>query len=316
VGVPRLPDQLVSRDVRVESLIFNENHANDHITVHGASVTPHHRAELGLSFVHALFVALKKRPVDNFLGPNIEIRRCPDTGWAAFALNALHAGSIVATFGGTSAHLRSLAQFAPDRIRRSIQIDDDLFLVGPKSAEPGDFVNHSCEPNCGMRNATQVVTMREVEPGEELTFDYAMTDTAPYDEFDCQCGSPRCRGQIRADDWRLSSLRTTYGRWLSPHVRRLIEARETAKRLSKADAEVLLATFDADPVAALTRALRIVRGTSHASWETLVSGLPHAQRLLALDISSLDRLAAELNETRTICLNEGIPQPGQHTNTR
>ena len=55
MGVPRLPDQLVSRDVRVERPIFNENHANDVFTVHGASVTPHQRAELGLSFVHALF---------------------------------------------------------------------------------------------------------------------------------------------------------------------------------------------------------------------------------------------------------------------
>jgi len=49
-------------------------------------------------------------------------------------------------------------------------------LVGPDPAEAGDLVNHSCDPNCGLVGAVLVVAMRDIEPGEEITFDYAMSD--------------------------------------------------------------------------------------------------------------------------------------------
>lgn len=244
--------------------------------------------------------------MENFLAPFIAIREVDGTGWAAFAERDLAPNSTVATFGGVAARYAALARFDADRVSRSIQIDDDLFLVGPTVAEPGDFLNHSCTPNCGMRNATQVVTMRHVRAGEELTFDYAMTDTTPYDEFTCRCGAATCRGHVRADDWRNPELRTRYDGWFAPHVARRIAADRRARRLRKADAERLLDDYDRDPVAALTSALRIVTGRAHAPWETLLAMLPERDGLERLDVGSLDRLAAEMNETRTVRLDERI----------
>ena len=38
---------------------------------------------------------------------------------------------------------------------------------------------------------------------EELTIDYAMFDFDFGDDFECKCGSQRCRKRVKADDWCL-----------------------------------------------------------------------------------------------------------------
>jgi hypothetical protein len=68
-----------------------------------------------------------------------------------------------------------------------------------------------------------VVAMRPIMPGEEICFDYAMTDGSPYDEFDCACGSPTCRGRVSGDDWRRPELWARYQGYFSPYLQRRIE---------------------------------------------------------------------------------------------
>ena len=45
--------------------------------------------------------------------------------------------------------------------------------------------------------------------GEELTFDYAMFNFDFGEDFECKCGSGRCRKRVKADDW--CSLAAEYG---------------------------------------------------------------------------------------------------------
>ncbi|MDP2290155.1 MAG: hypothetical protein Q8M22_03140 [Actinomycetota bacterium] len=75
-------------------------------------------------------------------------------------------------------------------------------------------------------------------------------------------------------------------------------------RLKKADVEALLATYDADPVGALTVALRVVLDQPTGEWTSLLksAGLSCARRirLQGNDAAALDELAAELNELRTL----------------
>jgi hypothetical protein len=72
--------------------------------------------------------------------------------------------------------------------------------------------------------------------------------------------------------------------------------------LRKRDVEALLATYDDDPFAALTAALRIVLDRPDADYRTLVTTGPfddeRRTRLLVGDVATLDALARELNETR------------------
>ncbi len=62
-------------------------------------------------------------------------------------------------------------------------------------------VNHSCDPNCGVRvkktGAHDFVAIRELIVNEEITFDYAMRNHGvDYFPKQCMCGSERCRGKI------------------------------------------------------------------------------------------------------------------------
>lgn len=79
-------------------------------------------------------------------------------------------------------------------------------------------------------------------------------------------------------------------------------------RLRKPDVEILLATYDADPVDALTVALRRVLDRPDATWPELLgaSGLPDdtVEALRTGRPTALDDLATTLNELRT------LPHPG------
>jgi hypothetical protein len=66
--------------------------------------------------------------------------------------------------------------------------------------------------------------LQRILPGEEVTIDYAMCDGSPYDEFDCACGSPICRGRVTGDDWRNPVLWERYAGHFSPYLERRIKA--------------------------------------------------------------------------------------------
>lgn len=60
------------------------------------------------------------------------------------------------------------------------------------------LLNHSCDPNCqtwieGKR--IFIYALRDIEEGEELTFDYGF-DIECYDDHPCRCGSESCVGYI------------------------------------------------------------------------------------------------------------------------
>src|SRR4029077_20097721 len=92
----------------------------------------------------------------------------------------------------------------------ALQIDYSRFLASTPPFDPADYVNHSCDPCCGIVGSGLLVTMRDAEGGEGLCFDYAMTDSDDYDMFTCSCGTDRCRGVITGDDWKQPELRDRY----------------------------------------------------------------------------------------------------------
>ena len=142
----------------------------------------------------------------NWLTPKAQARNAGGKGMGSFAAEPIAAGETVAAFGGWVVDGATLATISPERVTRTMQIDDRLYLVPAETAEHGDFVNHSCEPNCGLMGATVVVAMRDIAVGEELCFDYAMSDGSDYDEF----------------DWRLPELHERYSGWFSPYLVRKI----------------------------------------------------------------------------------------------
>lgn len=59
------------------------------------------------------------------------------------------------------------------------------------------FINHSCDPNCEtdeINSRVWIIAARDIEPGEELTYDYNLYDG----DFEavCHCGAKNCRGTM------------------------------------------------------------------------------------------------------------------------
>ena len=91
-----------------------------------------------------------------------------------------------------------------------IQIDNNLFFAARRDeVEDADFLNHSCEPNSGIKDRLKIVVMRDINIGEEITFDYAMSESSKF-SMRCKCGSKKCRKIITGDDWKIPELQKRY----------------------------------------------------------------------------------------------------------
>lgn len=232
-----------------------------------------------------------------------EPRETPGKGHGSFAVEPIRAGTFVVCFGGTPMDFATFASHPLEQRSRSIQVDHDLVILGPPRREPGDSINHSCEPNLGLIAANRLVARRDIAVGEELTYDYSTSDSIPYDEFDCACSTPSCRGIVRGTDWAQPEIQRSNHGWFSPYLARRIDGLRHARPLSKRDVEVLLAHVDEDPRGAVLTAVRVTTGLCHLSWQT-------ARALLAtvdVVVPTADALAADgscddavrwFNETR------------------
>ena len=163
----------------------------------------------------------------SYLNPNVEPTTLPDGTRRALARGSITAGTVIAAFGGQCLTRSEFDRLGSDRQgvdqqRRSIQIDDDLYMLGAPEEEPADFVQHACAPNCGMRGSVTIVAMRDINAGEAVTYDYAMCDGSDYDEFECRCGAPGCRGKVTGQDWMLPELQLRYRGFFSPYLARRI----------------------------------------------------------------------------------------------
>lgn len=114
----------------------------------------------------------------------------------------LPAGTPVARFSGP---LVSYQEVSSEEVCHAILIAPDQWLV-PHT--PARYINHSCSPNCLVNDDLDVVTLRPVRSGEELTISYntasAGESLPPWDErwtFRCQCGSAGCQGLVNGWVW-------------------------------------------------------------------------------------------------------------------
>ena len=159
----------------------------------------------------------------NWLTPKAQIRQTSGKGTGSFAIEKVIKGEVIASFGGYVVKQKDLKDYSADRVARSLQLDEENYLLSGPIPESGGMINHSCEPNCGVFGTSSVIAMTNIEIGEELTFDYAMTDSFQYDEFNCFCEKENCRGKITGKDWQEPNLRDKYNNYFSSFVTKLIK---------------------------------------------------------------------------------------------
>lgn len=76
------------------------------------------------------------------------------------------------------------------------------------------YINHSCDPNCGIKGLFSIVAMRNIKKDEEITWDYEMTENSDW-QMDCRCGTANCRKIIRAYRFLPGEIKIKYQNYTS-----------------------------------------------------------------------------------------------------
>jgi SET domain-containing protein len=157
----------------------------------------------------------------SYFSSKLEVRPHPDKGgWGVHAVEQVERGELLTLWGGKVVRHEEINEIEGGKY---LQVEEELYLQTVTVDEPADRFNHSCDPNAGISGQVGLVAMREIAPGEEVTFDYAMCDGSPYDEFTCACGSTLCRGRVSGEDWRRPELWERYAGHFSPYLQRRID---------------------------------------------------------------------------------------------
>jgi len=108
----------------------------------------------------------------------------------------------------------------PGRTRMSVQVDWERHV---EMDAPATLLNHSCAPNLGAREnqwcAYDFVAVRDIFAGQELVFDYAMTEHELVAPLSCCCGSVACVGEIRPWSDRDQEWREQNAVWVARYLR-------------------------------------------------------------------------------------------------
>jgi len=106
----------------------------------------------------------------------------------------------------------------------AFQVDNNHLVGGDVEHDVSFFINHCCDPNVWLLKENCFVTRRYVRKGEELTYDYATSETAYLDFDNCVCLSPKCRGKVKKTDWMIPELQARYGRHFMPYILHALDA--------------------------------------------------------------------------------------------
>lgn len=170
-------------------------------------------------------------PTRFWTNPAAELQPSPVQGTGLFATVDMPTGTIVEIMGGTPMTDAELFAFIQTSDRyNSIQVEENLHLIelAEITAERKGAINHSCDSNLWMRDTVTFVTRRDVAAGEEITLDYALFTTVPWELSPCRCGASVCRGTVTGDDWKRPDVQARYAGHFSPFINARIAALTTS----------------------------------------------------------------------------------------
>jgi SET domain-containing protein len=162
----------------------------------------------------------------SYSSPKVEARESSIAGKGVFAIEDILKGELVFDFSeGTGKYISGseMDKLFDEGMDYAIQVDDDLFFAATNSEEMeiGDYLNHSCDPNLGIKDSLKLIALKDVKIGEEVAFDYAMTESSDF-EIKCLCGKSNCRRKITGEDWKRKDLQEKYKGYFSDYIAKKI----------------------------------------------------------------------------------------------
>lgn len=171
----------------------------------------------------------------NWLCAKAETRSSLISGKGTYARKRIRKGELIAAFGGYVMEYPRWKDVREDVRMKALRVGDDLILGAIREDQlgDGDYINHSCAPNAGIKGQIFLVAMRDIRMGEEITFDYAMVLYGDSFRMGCNCGSGDCRKMIRSSDWKIPALQEKYDGYFSHFLQEKIGRRKKTRRPSR-----------------------------------------------------------------------------------
>lgn len=132
----------------------------------------------------------------------LQFRESTIHGLGAFAAARVPAGTRVIEYVGEKITKAESLRRCEQENWCIFALDDEFDLDGAVGWNPARFINHSCSPNCEAEfidGRIWIIAIRNIEPGEELTFNYGY-DLESYKEHPCRCGASNCVGYMIAEE--------------------------------------------------------------------------------------------------------------------
>jgi len=141
--------------------------------------------------------------------PIVKVRRSKIHGRGVFALKKIKKGTrVIEYLGDRVTHREADARYVDhdenDNHTFLFIVDRSTVVDAGVGGNEARFINHSCDGNCeseieGRRIFIEAI--RNIEPGEELSYDYQIGrekgDPSNVDEiYACRCGAAKCRGTM------------------------------------------------------------------------------------------------------------------------
>lgn len=140
--------------------------------------------------------------------PKIQVGEV-DAMLGVFACQALLAGETISEVTGTLVRKRTIYTI---QVSRTQHLAPDF---------PGKYLNHSCSPNTFLRveeGRLYLVALKDIAPGEQVTFDYATTERSIVGRAICRCGTPECRGRLLGFNKMSAKWKERNTPYLLPHL--------------------------------------------------------------------------------------------------
>jgi hypothetical protein len=127
-------------------------------------------------------------------------------GFGAFASRNINRGEIIHKLSGREISFSESVAMGKDQ-SFSLQVSKNTYIF---LDAPGKFINHSCEPNCGLKPDLSLVALRDIRRDEQFFYDYSTTMLERHWQMRCECQTLSCRGLVRDFDLLPEELQKTY----------------------------------------------------------------------------------------------------------
>ena len=118
--------------------------------------------------------------------------------WGVFAIEFIPARRKVIEYTGEKINRRETKRRADEReFTYLFTLDPYWTIDGAVGGSGAEYINHSCDPNLIskiVKGHILYVSLRDIEPGEELTIDYRFDKKV--ERVVCKCRTSKCRGTI------------------------------------------------------------------------------------------------------------------------